>query len=324
MARPGIGYEEVKAAAVKLLEQGVNPSIQRVRELLGTGSNSTIAEHLKRWQQECTERPHLAVPAAVPEAFANVVESFWQVALEHADARYQQLRTEAEHAVNTAEQARDEAIGAKERALEQVRGLQLQWEGSQREVRELADQLLVDRERLTQADAAIKAAEQRAVEAGQLTGQVRAEAETRLNKLDDALRQNRAEAERQLVAAEQRLLAERERSEGHEQRLMQVVEQNRAEHVQARQQFNEERLTWRNRETALQQQLENARNQLSHSQEAASIAEERARLLEVELKQTRAALHELQERQMTTAGIVESLKVELKMAHEVKHDYSKN
>jgi DNA repair exonuclease SbcCD ATPase subunit len=320
MARPGIGYEEVKAAAVQLLEQGVNPSIQRVRELLGTGSNSTIGDHLKRWQQNCTERPRLTLPAAVPQALTSAVESFWQVALEQAETQYQQLRAEAEQAVETAEQARDEAIKAMERAREQASGLQQQWERSQREARECADQLLVERERRALAEAEIKAAEQRAVAAAQLTEQVRTEAEIRFNKLEDALRQGREEAEQRLATAEQRLLAERERSEGHEQRLMRVVEQNRAEHTLARQEFNEERLTWRSREAALQQQVENAQDQLTRNRQTTATAEERARLLEMELKQARVALHDLQERQLTTAGVVESLKVELKMAHDEQHN----
>jgi len=316
MARPGIGYEEVKAAAIKLLEQGVNPSIQRVRELLGTGSNSTIAEHLKRWQQDCTERPNLAMPTVVPEALANAVESFWWVALEQAEAHYQQLRAEAEQTVEKAEQERDEAIRAKQQALEQVSGLQQQWESSQREARELADQLLVERERRALTEAEVKAAEQRTVAATQIAEQVRSEAENRLNKLEKALQQSRDEAERQSAAAEQRLLAERERSESHEQRLMQVVEQNRAEHTQSRQEFNEERLAWRSREAVLQQQIDSIQEQLNTSRQAATSAEERARLLDVELKQTRNALHDLQERQLTTAGVVESLKLELKRAHE--------
>ncbi|MEE4375999.1 MAG: DNA-binding protein [Candidatus Competibacteraceae bacterium] len=316
MARPGIGYEEVKAAAVQLLEQGVNPSIQRVRELLGTGSNSTIAEHLKRWQQVCNERPNLALPTAVPEALASTVESFWRVALEHAEAQYQQMRSEAEQAVETADQVRNEALVAKERALEKVNELQLQWESSQREARELADQLLVERERRALTEAEIKATDQRALAATQLTEQVRSEAEDRLNKLEDALRQSREEAERQSAAAEQRLLSERERSENHEQRLMQVVEQNRAEHSQSRQEFNEERLAWRNRETALQKQLENTQDQLAQQRQVTATAEERARLLETELIQTRVALRDLQEHQLATAGIVESLKLELKIAHE--------
>ena len=41
MARSGIRYEDVQAAAETLLGRGLNPTIQRVREQLGTGSNTT-------------------------------------------------------------------------------------------------------------------------------------------------------------------------------------------------------------------------------------------------------------------------------------------
>lgn len=43
MARSGIRYEDVKDTAETLLGRGLNPTIQRVRELLGTGSNTTTS-----------------------------------------------------------------------------------------------------------------------------------------------------------------------------------------------------------------------------------------------------------------------------------------
>lgn len=49
MARPGVEYEQIERVARKLLSQGQHPSVQKVRNELGTGSNSTIAKHLKTW-----------------------------------------------------------------------------------------------------------------------------------------------------------------------------------------------------------------------------------------------------------------------------------
>lgn len=53
MARPGLLYEEVAAAAEKLVNEGQKPSIQRIREELGNrGSTTTINRHLKNWRAE--------------------------------------------------------------------------------------------------------------------------------------------------------------------------------------------------------------------------------------------------------------------------------
>src|SRR5512144_10676 len=95
MARPGLSYEDVKKTAAVLLEQGMNPSIQRIRTILGTGSNSTIADHLKRWQQELETIPRAALPPAVPEAVMAALEAFWQVAIEQAGQLYEAQRNQA-------------------------------------------------------------------------------------------------------------------------------------------------------------------------------------------------------------------------------------
>lgn len=52
MARPGVTYSEVVQAAAELTGQGKNPTIEQVRLIIGNGSNSTLANHLRRWKAE--------------------------------------------------------------------------------------------------------------------------------------------------------------------------------------------------------------------------------------------------------------------------------
>ena len=52
MARAGIYKSEVLRARDKLLATGRNPSIDAVREELGTGSKSTIHRYLKEIEEE--------------------------------------------------------------------------------------------------------------------------------------------------------------------------------------------------------------------------------------------------------------------------------
>ena len=62
MARDGITFEQVAAAADSLLGAGKQATIQAVRESLGTGSPNTVHKHLTAWR------------AARPQAVSAVVE----------------------------------------------------------------------------------------------------------------------------------------------------------------------------------------------------------------------------------------------------------
>jgi chromosome segregation ATPase len=84
MARLGVDYETIKQAAVKLLSQGAAPSVQKIRELLGTGSNTTIAEHLKVWRDEYAKRTIHHLPANMPKELISTFEVLWQTAMEQA------------------------------------------------------------------------------------------------------------------------------------------------------------------------------------------------------------------------------------------------
>src|SRR3990167_6746514 len=85
MARHGVDFETVKQAAIKLLTKGISPSVQRIRELLGTGSNSTIAEHLKAWREQHAAKKVHHLPASLPPELIASFETLWQTAMEHAE-----------------------------------------------------------------------------------------------------------------------------------------------------------------------------------------------------------------------------------------------
>ncbi|MDQ2696832.1 MAG: DNA-binding protein, partial [Pseudomonadota bacterium] len=165
MARPGITYDDVKETALALLGQGCAPSIQRIREQLGTGSNSTISGHLKRWRQEISATPRTVLPATVPEAVLEALERFWGIALEQAETLYQEARARDQEQVRAAQQARDDALGDQQQARAEAAQLHRQAAGLSTQVRALEDQLLVEREQRAAAQAAIAAAHQQAAEA---------------------------------------------------------------------------------------------------------------------------------------------------------------
>jgi DNA repair exonuclease SbcCD ATPase subunit len=121
MSRPGVDYETVKQTAVKLLSQGIAPSVQKIRDELGTGSNTTIAEHLKLWRDEYAKKTIHHLPANMPKELISTFEVLWQTAMEHA----QNQLTEYKKAV---ENEYEITLQKMEDAEKTVAGLQLRLE----------------------------------------------------------------------------------------------------------------------------------------------------------------------------------------------------
>lgn len=132
MARAGILYSDVAKATAKLIEEGKNPTVDSVRDALGsTGSKSTIAPLLKRWKVEHQgeiAQAEVGLPPSLLAAvkglhqhmqaeFAQQLEQAKQQqteALRAAAEREQQLRTERDAALATNTALKDELVGARE------------------------------------------------------------------------------------------------------------------------------------------------------------------------------------------------------------------
>ena len=94
MARLGIDYTGVKQAALKLLNQGTAPSVQKIREVLGTGSNTTIAGHLKTWRDEYAQQAIHHLPAHLPTELIASMDVLWQTALAQAEKQLLAFKNE--------------------------------------------------------------------------------------------------------------------------------------------------------------------------------------------------------------------------------------
>lgn len=124
MSRPGIEYESVERAACHLLSQGQHPSVQKIRDILKTGSNTTIAKHLKNWQANFATKRSPALPEDVPEDLMNPLDDIWTLAREKAEESYQQYKEESEAKLEAAVTAQAEAIIEIEANASQIETLQ--------------------------------------------------------------------------------------------------------------------------------------------------------------------------------------------------------
>ena len=93
MARAGVTFHDVAKAAEAIKTQGQEPTVDRVREHMGTGSKSTIAPLLKRWRSDNGEAADIG---GLPNDLVEVVKSLHERVQQMADHRIEETRQEFE------------------------------------------------------------------------------------------------------------------------------------------------------------------------------------------------------------------------------------
>ena len=86
MSRPGVTYHEVARAATQLIASGHEPTIERCRIILKTGSNSTIAGHLRVWRDKQDLTQQIASKEHLPEELVVLMKGLWERVMSQAEA----------------------------------------------------------------------------------------------------------------------------------------------------------------------------------------------------------------------------------------------
>lgn len=124
MARPGVTYGEVVEAINQLIGQGKNPTIEQVRIILGTGSSTTIANHLKDWKEQQDDTYHIANKENLPKEFVALMKGLWERLVNHADEKIAENEANAREQMNQVVQelkSSRQRIAEVEQQYEQVR-----------------------------------------------------------------------------------------------------------------------------------------------------------------------------------------------------------
>ena len=106
MARPGITYQEVARAATQLLAQQTRPSIEAVRKILGTGSNSTINRHLREWSK--TQGMQAELEQGLPDSLLIAVRGVYDAMREDANSRVVSMQSEHQQAIHKSKSRAEE------------------------------------------------------------------------------------------------------------------------------------------------------------------------------------------------------------------------
>jgi chromosome segregation ATPase len=277
MARSGITQAQVNEAADALLRGGERPTIERVRQALGTGSPNTLVRLLEAWWSDLgrrldTQATKISLPDA-PEAVVAAASQLWLAAVEHA----QDLAKTA--------LAEDVAVLASERAAME-----------ERELRRDADL------------AAAHAATQKALE-------IQVHAETRLADLDRlnqslALQRDDLQTQRDAVIAERDVLASRlaEAHDTHERAQREAI----AERQTLEAQFRASENRWLQEVDRARQDASKTQTRLDHLEirHAKAMSELEARVADLQ-----AALAQGERAQIKAVATVEAQSTEIERLH---------
>lgn len=106
MSRMGITFEDVSQAAEAILQEGASPTIDKIRQHLGsTGSNTTISKYLNDWRNHYFHSATLnSVKNVTPDPVKSAVERVWQEMNAQASAEISAMKEKMEANALEAEQ----------------------------------------------------------------------------------------------------------------------------------------------------------------------------------------------------------------------------
>ncbi|WP_253451856.1 DNA-binding protein [Halomonas sp. Y3] len=255
MARSGVQYEDVQRAIDDLLARGESPSVQKVREVLGTGSFTTISEHLREWRTRREENRDVPPPRGMPAALQELAEALWQKAEESANAALAHYREEADGRVEAAEARVAEARRQAEDASQREAALAAHLTHTEQRLEERSAALAHCEAERDQLDSRVRRLESRRAELEGLLERIRGEMASQAREHQQAL--GTLEAEQR-----ERLAREEQRHESAEARLMGLLDEARQERQAQEKSAAAREAQLEKRHSRLEQQLQESRGLL--------------------------------------------------------------
>ncbi|AOS79239.1 MULTISPECIES: DNA-binding protein [Hydrogenophaga] len=186
--RRGVQREDVWAAADAVLLAGEKPTIERVRQHLGSGSPNTVGPLLEQWFKHLGRRIQdpgaFAAPAGVPDPVLQAARHFWETALAQTRGDFEErLRQGLADAVANVESEKERAEIAGAAAFEaSAKASKLQGELAEQAqvLRQAHEELAAERARLQEVREALAHEKVRLIEERQRAAEQMAELNQRL------------------------------------------------------------------------------------------------------------------------------------------------
>ncbi|MBN9286866.1 MAG: hypothetical protein BGO43_05070 [Gammaproteobacteria bacterium 39-13] len=107
MGRIGVAYQDVDQAIEILLSKQKNLTVDNIREVLGTGSKSTIARHLKTWRENHSQNEN---ESSLPLELLQSVKMLWERLQDQAEGSINQYQQEADNQIANMRTQLNEAL----------------------------------------------------------------------------------------------------------------------------------------------------------------------------------------------------------------------
>ncbi|MBZ0330396.1 DNA-binding protein [Halomonas sp. ANAO-440] len=276
MARSGVQYEDVKQAIDTLMAKGEAPSVQKIRDVLGTGSFTTISDHLREWRARREVRAENVTTQAMPEPVQQLAEGLWEKAQDAAGAALAEYREAADREVTAARAAVQDARREAEDAEQREAALSAHLASIEQRLEARSAALATAEVERDQAIEKARRLGERLARSLQQLERLQAESELQLQTHQQAL----GEREAQHQARQQQ---EEQRHEAAEARLMSLLDEARQERLSGEKRYAANLRQLESRQEALKQELQEMRailakeeKQHRETQWARTRAEERA------------------------------------------------
>ena len=96
MPRTGVSYDDVVESIHILEKAGLNASIRNIRERIGKGSLTTIAEHKREYELTTAATPREALPDPIAKGLLSGAEAYWQELVDAAEAEITKIQGSAD------------------------------------------------------------------------------------------------------------------------------------------------------------------------------------------------------------------------------------
>lgn len=122
----GITLIDVERAAEKICSIGENPTIEKVRLALGSGSNSTISKYLNDWKAKQNILQELTPTTLPPDPVNAAVQQVWIQMQEKTRAEINTIQQTAQQEIACAYEKLQSALDARDHLLAQLSALEIE------------------------------------------------------------------------------------------------------------------------------------------------------------------------------------------------------
>lgn len=247
MTRPGVTYLDVANIAQQLIASGHEPTIERIRSQLKTGSNTTIGTHLRTWRTKQDPLQQLATKEKIPEELIILLKGLWERVMAQSEVQIETIKIETK-----------QELSQQKQMIEQLQQTNAQLQQSEVRLKHTADGLLQEKTALELIinKSQVEAAALQAKHDGLM--QQLADKQTRIDELNKQNKQVQANLEHYQAASLEQRQIEQQRAEQQQRELTQTMQQLKMENdllrhqqIELQQSHNQLQLTLANTQTEL-------------------------------------------------------------------------